>query len=752
MSETKNDMITRLIKQIHAGDDLSTILPKVKDAVLHALGAQGFIVYERKSSGEAIASIYATAALAGETRIPLSTHTIPGIVALAQKPLAIKDVHNAEALTKIHHNLKYDASFEKGAGLKIKSMLAAPIKPGAVTLGVIQVFNKKGGGVFSKQDVKIATGIGEAIGEKFQVELKATKAPYEHLIQTGRLTAMELDKYERSAKKTGVSVPGVLMKSAGISIEEIGISLERFYLTPFMAFDTYVRIPGELVENIKNSYMISNCWVPVSGDRDKAFVLIDDPTDVHRVMEVESLLGAKHLTFMVGIPEDIVRFIERSPRSEPGEKRGPAVILEDDTPVDEKNGAGIMTIGKQATGKKGGDDIGKDVIQLVDKIIALGVKSGASDIHLQTAKGDSDSIVRFRIDGACRQAMKIPSDKARSVAARIKIMAKLDIAERRKPQDGKCYCTSDNKPLELRVATVPTVNGENVVLRILTTSKPLPVAKLNMSNRNMKETINIVSHPHGIFLVVGPTGSGKTTTLHAVLGHINTPERVIWTAEDPVEITQEGLNQVQMHTKIGLDFASALRSFLRADPDVIMIGEMRDNETAQIGVEASLTGHLVMSTLHTNSAADTIIRLLDFGIDSINFSDALLGILAQRLVRTLCPKCKKSYDANQEEYQLLRKYYGDNHFDELGVKNDGLKLYVSSGCEECGGTGYKGRTGLHELLVATPEIKDMIYKKAGVSQIHDLAVSQGMRTIMQDGIVKVLKGQTDITQVRKVAV
>lgn len=250
--------------------------------------------------------------------------------------------------------------------------------------------------------------------------------------------------------------------------------------------------------------------------------------------------------------------------------------------------------------------------------------------------------------------------------------------------------------------------------------------------------------------MVGPTGSGKTTTLHAVLGHINKPERKIWTAEDPVEITQPGLQQVQMLPKIDFTFATAMRAFLRADPDVILIGEMRDHETASIGVEASLTGHLVLSTLHTNSAPETITRLLDLGLDPVNFSDALLGVLAQRLMRTLCPKCKAPYKPPQKELDHLVDAYGEEDFKTLNIDLDTVELMGPVGCTDCGDTGYKGRTGIHELLIGTNELQALIYKKAELALIREQALSDGMRTMKQDGIEKIFAGLTDYIQLLRV--
>lgn len=274
-----------------------------------------------------------------------------------------------------------------------------------------------------------------------------------------------------------------------------------------------------------------------------------------------------------------------------------------------------------------------------------------------------------------------------------------------------------------------------------------------MTGRNRQSFERIIHQPYGLVLVVGPTGSGKTTTLHAALGAINTPERKIWTAEDPVEITQYGLRQVQVQPRIGFTFAAAMRSFLRADPDIIMVGEMRDGETARMGIEASLTGHLVFSTLHTNSAPETVTRLLDMGLDPFNFADALLGVLAQRLTRTLCGHCKEAYEAEESEWEAMRQAYGAEGFDALeGVQSGSRVLYRGAGCKACQGTGYKGRMGLHELLVGSEEMRELIQNRARVPELLACAQREGMTTLVQDGILKVLEGWTDFAQVRAVAI
>jgi type II secretory ATPase GspE/PulE/Tfp pilus assembly ATPase PilB-like protein len=331
-------------------------------------------------------------------------------------------------------------------------------------------------------------------------------------------------------------------------------------------------------------------------------------------------------------------------------------------------------------------------------------------------------------------------------------MSNLDITVKRMPQDGKIKFKDRNTDIELRVATVPTQgNVEDVVMRILAKGTALPLEEMGLTDSNYREFVKLTDKPYGLVLVVGPTGSGKTTTLHAALGHINKPDRKIWTAEDPVEITQRGIRQVQINPRIGFDFATAMRAFLRADPDVIMVGEMRDFETAKMGVEASLTGHLVLSTLHTNSAVETIVRLLDIGIDPVNFADSLLGVLAQRLTKTLCKQCKKSYNPPPEVYEDIANHYGREMFEKLKIGySKRFILYEPNGCEACNGTGYKGRIAIHELLVKSKNVRKAIQKRESVEDIQKVAMEEGMKTLMQDGILKVLQGNTDMNQILRV--
>jgi type II secretory ATPase GspE/PulE/Tfp pilus assembly ATPase PilB-like protein len=393
-----------------------------------------------------------------------------------------------------------------------------------------------------------------------------------------------------------------------------------------------------------------------------------------------------------------------------------------------------------------------EVISLVNKILIDATGRGASDIHIEPGGARQPVVIRYRIDGECLVAHKISPAFRNSIISRLKILAALDIAERRKPQSGKFMLRIEKQRVEYRVEITPTVGRlEDAVLRVLSATKAMPLEEMDFLPGTLARIREIAAKPYGIILCVGPTGSGKTTTLHSILRHINRPTRKIWTAEDPVEITQPGLRQVQVNHRIGFDFAEAMRSFLRGDPDVIMIGEMRDAETAKVTIEASLTGHLVLSTLHTNNAPETAVRLIEMGMDPFNFADALLGIIAQRLCRRLCVACKEKVELSRKAYDALRDEFMANTSDGAAFPDfESAVLMGPVGCPQCNGTGYRGRIALQELLVGTPGVKDAIRKKGDVALLKQVALDQGMLTLKMDGVLKVLRGVTDMQQVLKV--
>jgi len=581
-----------------------------------------------------------------------------------------------------------------------------------------------------------------------------------------RISPQELTAAVAAAREQHQPLSAVLMEQFRLTKEETGRALSAYYKCSFVEYSDTVTISRSLLRGINRNYLKTNYWIPLRAGNNWVEVLIDDPQSFAKTQDIKRLFPGKEIRFAVGLREDIAKYVARCVTIHTGTKSAAATHGESSLTLspDPHLAPPSFWEGKvreelpplpveEEREEEALDANDSDVVRLVNQIITDAAKQGVSDVHLEPYGRKKETIVRFRVDGVCHEHMRVPTEYHRPIVSRLKVMAKLDIAERRKPQDGKLRLRLPEREVELRMATIPTAIGdEDVVLRILSSSEPLPLGKLNLTQRNSQEFVKLLEKPHGMILCVGPTGSGKTTTLHAALGHINTPGRKIWTAEDPVEITQVGLRQVQVYPKIGLTFAAAMRSFLRADPDVIMVGEIRDQETAEVATEASLTGHLVLSTLHTNSAAETITRLLDMGLDPFSFADALQGVIAQRLARTVCQQCKERYRPSKDEYDALAYSYGEESFAQLNILyDDRLFLYRGKGCETCRYTGYKGRLGLHELLVVTDEIRSLIHSHATVVEIKKVSQAQGMTTLIQDGIFKILQGWTDYTQVKAVA-
>jgi len=580
---------------------------------------------------------------------------------------------------------------------------------------------------------------------------------YDYLLKNEIVSTTQLQKALSQAKKMKKSVEFILMNQFKVSKENIGQSLAAYYNCKFRTFDPKMEVPYELISNLKKPFLLQDLWVPVHWDVGHIEILMDDPKDLRKLDHAKALFNTNKFVFSVGIKEDIEEiinlFFKEKKTHDGGQQTGggssPGTLDEiSDISFEEEEE-------DQEDDSDEIDEGSSKVVRLVDQMLISAYRKDASDIHVEPSPVTKRTKIRFRIDGVCQDFLEIPNSFAHALLSRIKIMSNLDIAERRMPQDGKIKFKRKGTPeFELRVATLPTSGGyEDAVLRILATSGAMQIEDLGLTERNYELLKKAINKPYGIILCVGPTGSGKTTTLHSALHHINSPERKIWTAEDPVEISQLGLRQVEVKNKIGLDFARIMRSFLRADPDVIMVGEMRDYETASIGVEASLTGHLVFSTLHTNSAPETVTRLLDMGLNPLNFSDAFLVVLAQRLLRRLCKNCRKEYTPSKEEFDELVKDYGADEFELTGIKHTSdLKLYAPVGCEQCNGTGYKARLGIHELMDGSKEIKRMIKKQASAEELFNQAKQEGMTTLMQDGILKVFKGLTDINEVRRVCV
>jgi type II secretory ATPase GspE/PulE/Tfp pilus assembly ATPase PilB-like protein len=744
--------LNSIANRIHSANDTNEILLNLQGDILSLFDADRITIYVVDSIKKQIVSRVKTGSEINEIRVPVDKQSIAGYSAASGKVVNVLNVYDEYELKRINPKLRFDKSWDQKTGYKTTQMLAAPITHDRFLLGVIQLINKKTGKSFTEEDrssvLDIANVLGVAFFKNQKVAQKVKPTKFDFLITNNIISSKDLNEAISRSRKSKRPVASVLMKDFHASKDNIGKSLASFYKTRFIPYDEKMVIPGELLEGLRVSYLKHNVFVPISKSDDKVVVTMEDPNYLPARDAIKRLIPAKRFEYCVSLKEDIYEMINLFfdvKRTEMLDDSGTiedilGQLVSDDEEYDEEIDS--MTEEDSA------------IVQIVNKMIIDAYNRGASDIHIEPRHGKANALIRIRVDGACQVYQTLPYTYKRAIVSRIKIMSDLDIAERRLPQDGKIkFKRFAPLDIELRVATVPTSGqNEDVVMRLLSTGKPIPLDEMGMSERNYEAFLDIITKPYGIVLVVGPTGSGKTTTLHAALSHINRPETKIWTAEDPVEITQEDLRQVQVRPKIGFDFATAMRAFLRADPDVIMVGEMRDHETVSTGIEASLTGHLVFSTLHTNSAPETITRLLDMGMDPFNFADALLGVLAQRLVRTLCNVCKEKYHPDRDEFDAVVRAYEGN-FDALGFEyNKDFFLYRPKGCPLCSNSGYRGRTGIHELIVGTDDLKSLVQSRAKMEELRAQAIKDGMTTLMQDGIRKVCLGLTDLIQVRRVCI
>ncbi len=746
--------VNRIIKQIQCATNLDQIVLDLHHDILSLFDAQDLTLFAVDADKKEIFFKIPQIDSVEEFRVPITEQSLAGFCAKYLRPVNVADAYNAAELRNIHPALLHDSTYDKRTGFKTKQVLTYPIvADNKYLMGVIQLLNKKTGSRFTRKDEESVAEIAKALGTAFyNLKNTAKKNPtrFDLLLNSNRLTQTDLDNAIAESRKGVNDLETILLEKYKVPKAELGKSLAQFFKCPYVEYSERTVVDVELLKNLNIDYLKKNHWIPIRRDRTSIEILTDDPGDLDRVQDIKRTFPGLNIRFAVSLRRDIAQFLIAGQGDGGGRKLDESIsdIL------------GELVTEAQAEAMEEASTAGLDendsaIVRLANQIIADAYRQNASDIHIEPYGDKRETVVRFRVDGECFEYMKIPQSYRRAIVSRIKIMASLDIAERRKPQDGKIkFKLSDTKEIELRVATIPTTGyNEDVVLRILAASEPLPLDQMGFSERNLKALKEISEKPYGIILCVGPTGSGKTTTLHSILGHINTPDIKIWTAEDPVEITQYGLRQVQVQPKIGFTFAAAMRAFLRADPDVIMVGEMRDKETADMGIEASLTGHLVLSTLHTNSAVETVTRLLDMGCDPFSFADAMLGVLAQRLARRLCKECKEQYVCTPEEYAELRSAYGEEQWDQLGIRGDDtLRLYRAKGCETCNRSGFKGRIALHELLLGTDEIKRMIQRRATTEEMLKTALAQGMTTLLQDGIQKVLQGQTTYKEVKAVAI
>jgi len=549
------------------------------------------------------------------------------------------------------------------------------------------------------------------------------------LVAGGKLDEAALDRVLRVQANSEERLEALLVKLGLASERDVAEALSRELDLTIAESADYPEAPI-LDGKLTTKFLRHSGVLPLAEGSDGLVVAMIDPLDTYAMRAVEMASG-RRVVPRIALPSDFELAYAR-------------LYDSDKAPL----GQMADTLGETSTDEEVLEDVDRlrdlasevPVIRLVNQLISRAIDSRASDIHIEPLQ--NRMLVRYRIDGILREVASPPTRLRAAIISRVKIMAKLNIAERRLPQDGRIRLAVQGKEFDFRVSTMPTLHGEAVVMRILDRSSLVhELSALGFLEDSLEPFLKVLEHPQGILLVTGPTGSGKTTTLYTCLMRLNAPERKLFTVEDPIEYQLEGVNQIQVKPQIGLTFAHVLRSILRQDPDIIMVGEMRDLETAQIAVQAALTGHLVLSTLHTNSAAGTVTRLLDMGVEDYLVTSTVNGVLAQRLVRKLCPHCREAYEALPELATQLR----------LPIK-EGAKptLYRPRGCERCQGAGYYGRIAVLEFLPLSDEIRRLVLHRATAQEIHRAGIAEGMRSMYEDGMHKAVQGITSIEEVLRV--
>ncbi len=773
VSDLKGELEEKIIleeinKAILSSFDFDEILTSIRDNTCKLLQCERCTIYAVERGADGHGRELVSRSLVGEEvqeiRVPYDHFSIAGACACSGRTIRIANVYDDAELGAIQPTPTFDKSWDSKTGYTTKSMLVAPARKGDFIVGVVQALNKHTG-PFSAHDEQLLSQVADHAGRALEANRGQTRTHRKRattvndlLVERELISEVKLKEAIARSKEEKVKLFDLLVEHYDVAEAEITRCMAEVNEVEFLEFNPEELIDPALFDNIPEAYARRHLICPLkltldTNDESVLHLAMHNPKDFVALEDVEIRTGCPVKTIYMATKSDILAMIQAALHpGEDGAEDEPEAMGDLVAELAEQLGIPEEDV-ETVKVEEGATEEDGPIVRLANRIIEEAVRKGATDIHVEPK--ETQVLVRYRIDGSLEKSLTFPNHAKKAIVSRLKIMAECNITEHRVPQDGRIRFKEHGGryDIELRVNVCPTVGGnEDVVMRILADSKPLPLEKMGMKPYTYEPLTAAVERPYGMILCVGPTGSGKTTTLHSTVAHINTPERKILTAENPVEITQDGLRQVQVKPEVGLTFKEALRAFLRQDPDVILVGEMRDFETCSIAVEAALTGHLLLSTLHTNNAPETITRLVDIGIDPITLSDALLVVLAQRLAKTLCKSCKEAYEPTDEQLEEAGMERRDGKVFYLDQEWPEVAFHRAKGCPTCQDRGYKGRMGLHELLENNDDIKRIISTGGKVAEIRELAKANGMRELYEDGMIKVLDGSTSIHQIRAVCV
>jgi type II secretory ATPase GspE/PulE/Tfp pilus assembly ATPase PilB-like protein len=837
--------LQNITRRINNSESLEEVLIDIKEDIRRLFNIYILNVYILERSKKEIFSLRMAEQAIEEIHLPANNATVAGFVAQRKKILHIADPYNERELKKVHEQLTFDRSFDQQHNVVTGQIIAIPILYDSLTIGVLEIMNKKGGEKIDDYRQifldEITTALGNAFynREKFFKPKQSRDPRFDDLIEQNLLSTEDMDKAWQDARTRKEPYEKILRTLYNISAADIGQALAKYYSCQYIAYSEETSAPFTLLQNLERKSLEHLLWIPLSLEDGKIHVLVDDPTDILKKEKIESLLKTNSILYDVSLSDDILKYIDRfytavanqkpsdestedqdrpsmsMPRMKSTREEKPVaddLPIKTDTPEREEQSNNDLSsrpdeedipvvpvklssrtarsrrlIEPQPILVKSPEEtitspepekiivqrsdepakfeniqteaepivshLDNKAVQIVGQMINEAYLRRASDIHIEPHTDTKTLEIRFRMEGECIPYQSLPFNDHELIIRQLKQIANLNPSLKGMPQTGRFrFRRLTEDEIEMNIVILPTQGGvEDATLRILNKGKVIPLEVIGFSSFQYSQIIKVLGKRHGLIIVSGPAAEGKTTTLHAFLKHMNTPGRKIWTAEDPVEIVQPGLRQLQLQPQKGFGFPQALRSFLSADPDIISVGQMYEPETTRACLQAALSGSLVLTTMLADSAMGSIVRLLDMGIPPLILSDALLAVIGQRLIRILCPKCKEQYHPGQEEYDELTLAYGKEAFAELNNPyNDDFKLYRPRGCDDCSHTGYSGHIGIHELLIFSPVIKRMIRLNKDISSIYQTAISEGMNTLLQNGLKKALQGHTDTLQIRRV--